>query len=134
MKNTKRLATPQPWLPRDLEVHEHTVLNSQRSPAPRIVHSHEGGSTPHQHLSTGPATYGKVGNGKPDEKPRGPQLPRVELEDWQKSFEIIVCNPSPSKGQPGYIGEGPGLLPAERLVNTYRMTISAVRDGRNHGS
>lgn len=114
--------------PARFEVHEHTLLNSRMSPAPKVRHSHEGGDKPHQHPDTGPAAYGRS---KPPFTVHaiGQQLPWVELEEWQKSFEIIVCDPSPSKGQEGYIGEGPGPLPAMLMVNTFRMNFT-IRDGR----
>lgn len=109
------------------QVHEHIVLNSRRSPAPKVVHAHEGGDRPHQHQDCGPAFYGYR---KPtfSAKPKGDQLPIVELEAWQTSFEVHLCAPMPSKGQPGYIGDGPGLMPVERMVNGFKMRISKLVD------
>ncbi len=109
-------------------MHEHTVLNTHRSPAPKIVHAHEGGDQPHQHPDCGPAFYGYR---KPTfrGKPTGEQRPWKDLEDWQRSFEIhVVGPPTPSKGQPGYVGEGPGLLPVERMVHGFKMRISRIVD------
>lgn len=113
--------------PKTFQVHEHTVLNSRMSPAPKIVHSHAGGERPHQHPNCGPAFYG---HGKPtfSAKPKGEPLPWVELEDWQKSFEIVICDPPKD-----YIGEGPGTLPAERMVKGFKMRISRIVDGRTKG-
>jgi hypothetical protein len=100
-------------------------------------HSHDGGDRPHQHPETGPATYtidkdewfkatGLRGGGRKTftKRPTGEQFPIVELEDWQKSFEIVIGDPPAA-----YLGEGPGLAPAARMVLGHKMTY-VVRDGR----
>jgi hypothetical protein len=109
------------------QVHEHTVLNSHFSPAPRVVHSHEGGEQPHQHPNCGPAFYGyRVA--KFSAKPKGEALPWVDLEGWQRSFEIHYMGASPSEGEPGFIGNGPGTLPAERMIHGFKMRVSRIVD------
>jgi len=111
------------------QVHVHSVLNSRRSPVPKTVHSHEGGDQPHQHPNCGPAFYGYPRQTpKFSAKPKGEQRPWQDLEDWQKSFEIHVCDPLPAKGKPGYIGEGPGLLPVEVMVKGFKMRVSRIVD------
>lgn len=110
------------------QVHEHTVLNTRRSPAPKVTHSHDGGDQPHQHPGCGPAFYGYPRQ-KPkfSAKPKGDQRPWKDLEDWQRSFEIhVVGPPSPAKGQPGYIGAGPGLLPVERMITGFKLRVSRI--------
>lgn len=125
-----------------LEVHEHCFIRGERArfaglAMGKLVHSHEGGDVPHQHPDTGPGSYtidkdewmratGLKGGGKKrfTPKPNGEQPPIVELEDWQKSFEIIVCKP-PTE----YIGEGPGIAPAARMILGFGMTVSAIRSG-----
>jgi hypothetical protein len=101
--------------PARLEVHTHLYISGRYAggayvpgvwPLERrksVTHSHENGSTAHQHEDTGPASYtidkdqwfratGLRGGGRKKftAKPTGLQLPRVELEDWQKSFTVIV--------------------------------------------
>lgn len=115
------------------QVHEHCVLNSHRSPTPKIVHAHDGGEMPHQHPNCGPAFYGYRAP-KFSAKPKGEQLPWVDLEDWQRSFEIHYCGASPSKGEPGYIGEGPGLLPVERMIHGFKMRVSRIVDHTQDGA
>lgn len=110
------------------QVHEHSVLNSHLSPTPKIVHAHARGDEPHQHPGCGPAFYGHR-KYTFSAKPKGEQRPWQGLEDWQGSFEIhVVGPPSPSKGQPGYIGEGPGTLPAERMIHGFKMRVSRIVD------
>ncbi|HEU4366777.1 MAG TPA: hypothetical protein VFV05_00955, partial [Methylomirabilota bacterium] len=101
-----------------------------------FVHSHEGGDKPHKHEHTGPACYtidkddwfratGLRGGGRKKftARPTGEQFPVKELEDWQKSFEVVVCDP------PGhYTGEGPGIAPAVRMQLALGMSC-AVRRG-----
>jgi hypothetical protein len=94
-----------------LEVHRHSFLgtSSYRNGWLReIVHSHVGGDEPHQHEGFGPATYtidkdswyqatGLKGGGRKQftVTPSGPQVERVELEDWQRSFKIVVVGKPP---------------------------------------
>lgn len=123
--------------PAPLEIHEHCYIsgpNANWSPTRRITHSHQGGDTPHQHPDTGPASYtidkdewmrmtGMVGGGRKrfTKTPEGEQLPRVELEDWQKTFEVHVAPPPPD-----FKGQGAGLAPAARMILGCRMTVSNV--------
>lgn len=85
---------------RNLEMHEHWNL---RRAGANVNHSHEGGNKPHQHEGYGPASYtidkdewrratGLRGGGRKafTGQPRGPQMPVQDLEDWQKSFEVVV--------------------------------------------
>jgi hypothetical protein len=108
------------------QVHEHSV-ESQLSPAPKLIHAHAGGERPHKHPKCGPAFYG-YGAPKFSAKPKGEQRTWVDLEEWQTSFEIHLFDPMPSKGEPGYIGEGPGLLPVERMVTGFKMRVSRIVD------
>lgn len=117
-----------------LEVHRHTYISGPNAGHPSrrdVFHSHEGGDNPHQHLDTGPATYtidkddwfrttGLRGGARKKftAKPTGPQLQRVELEAWQRSFRIIV-GPPPK----GHHGEGGGLAMAVRMVRQFKMEI-----------
>lgn len=136
-----------------LEVHEHVFVSGPRSnglfiqktqkTTSHFSHSHEGGDVPHQHPDTGPAAYtidkdewlratGLRGGGRKKftAKPSGEQFPIVELEDWQKSFEIVVHEPGPSPIQdPRLPPEGPGIAPAVRMILGFGMTVAAVRDG-----
>jgi hypothetical protein len=122
------------------EVHVHCFVSGPRAngAAYKFNHSHEGGETPHQHPETGPASYaidqdqwarrtGLRGGGRKTftAKPTGEQLPIQPLEDWQKSFNIIVCEPPPT-----FVGEGPGLALAERMVQQFGMHVGRVIDGR----
>ncbi len=125
---SSRTASKRRAVSRPFQMHEHCVLNSRWSPTPRIVHSHEGGERPHQHPDCGPAFYGHLRQRDTfSAKPKGEQRPWLDLEDWQTSFEIhVVGPPSPKKGQPGYIGEGPGLLPVQRMVRGFKMRVSRI--------
>ncbi len=118
------------------EVHEHAIVSGARAGrGVDIVHSHEGGEIPHGHPHTGPAHYtidkdewaratgGVQGGGRKEftASPEGEQLPTVELEGHQKSFEIHYGDPPP-----GFEGTGGGHLAAARMVLAFRMTISNV--------
>jgi hypothetical protein len=113
-----------------LEVHEHASLRRSGS----IFHSHVGGDQPHQHADTGPACYtidkdewflatGFHGGGKKrfTKKPEGHQFAIVELEPWQKSFEVIICAPPE-----GHQTAGAGELPALRMMKAFRMAASVI--------
>lgn len=120
-----------------LEVHTHSIIRGQRANIfgrNTITHSHEGGDMPHRHPDTGPASYtidkdewfratGMRGGGRKKFtiSPEGEQFPIVELEDWQKSFEVHVGDPPP-----GFIGTGAGLAPAARMIVGSRMTVSKI--------
>lgn len=113
------------------ELHEHSCLTS----GPAVVHSHERGDEPHQHPGYGPASYvidkaewaartGGIKGGaakKFSARPCGRQMPWQELEDWQKSFEVIVCD-SPAE----YRGEGGGVPAAARMISQFRLTARVV--------
>ena len=98
------------------------------------------GGVPHQHPDTGPACYtidkdewvrdtGLRGGGRKKftKVPTGEQFPIVELEEWQKSFEIIYG--PPPKGPQYENATGPGIALPLRLVKGFGMTISAVKSG-----
>lgn len=118
-----------------LEVHEHSIISGPRSNCgAKIIHSHEDGEIPHQHPCMGPATYtideddwhrmtGLAGGSRKrfTKIPEGEQLPRVELEDWQKSFEIHYGDPPPN-----FKGTGGGHFTAARMVLASRMTVSNI--------
>ncbi|HYZ88313.1 MAG TPA: hypothetical protein VE620_03350 [Myxococcales bacterium] len=137
-----------------LEVHEHSYISGRYAngganipgkmpptwKASKFSHSHEGGDRPHQHPETGPASYtidkddwlrttGLRGGGRKTftVKPTGEQLPIVELEDWQKFFELIIGDPPAD-----YRGEGPGFAPAARMILGHKMTC-VIRDARTPG-
>lgn len=129
-----------------LEVHEHSFISGQRTGGHYergvwhtgpFSHSHEGGDRPHQHPHTGPSAYtidkddwyrstGLRGGGRKvfTSKPKGEQFPIKELEDWQKSFEVIVCDPSPDQK-----GTGPGMALPLRMIKQFGMTAQFI-DGR----
>lgn len=116
------------------EVHQHCWIagpKANRSDLYKFEHSHAGGSEPHKHADTGPASYtidkdewfattGLQGGGRKKftAEPSGLQLDPVELEDWQKSFRIVV-GPPPAN----HSGEGGGLATAARMVLGSRMEI-----------
>lgn len=118
-----------------LEVHEHHIISGPRAHSGKtIVHSHERGELPHGHEHTGPAAYtidkddwaratGLQGGGRKrfTDAPEGEQLPIVELEDWQKSFTIVVGDPPP-----GFSGTGGGYYAAARMILACRMTVDNV--------
>lgn len=118
-----------------LEVHEHCIISGPRANKTwcnKIVHSHEGGSDSHQHPDTGPASYtidkdewlratGLRGGGRKKFtlSATGEQLPRVELEDWQREFEVIVGPPPPD-----FSGSGAGIAPVVRMILAFGMTCT----------
>ena len=121
-----------------LEIHEHSIISGPRvNCGAKIVHSHEDGDIPHGHKHTGPATYtidqddwhratGGVAGGSRKrftKTPEGEQLPRVELEDWQKSFEIHYAE-DPTGGLKDVTGGG--HLAAARMVLAFRMTAVVI--------
>jgi len=123
-----------------LEVHNHAFISGPRSrfSGASVTHSHEGGSIPHKHSNTGPGSYvidkdqwfqatGLRGGGrkKYTAKPSGEQMPRVELEEWQKSFKVIIYDRG---DMPASAGEGPGAALPLRLVMECGMTISEIDD------
>lgn len=128
------------------EVHTHSFVSGPRAVGHyergvwfegTFSHSHDGGDRPHQHPDTGPATYtidkdewarrtGGIGGGRKQftAKPTGEQLPIVELEDWQKSFRVIVVGDYDPR-----LGNGPGIALPERIAQQFKMTYT-VHDGR----
>lgn len=116
------------------QIHEHSLVSGARAniegPHRLLRHSHAGGEQPHQHPHYGPAFYGHLYQRDTfSAKPLGDQLQWQELEEWQKSFEIIICDPPKD-----YIGEGPGTLPAERMVRGFKMRISQIVDRTSGGA
>lgn len=122
--------------PKSFEVHEHSFVSGPRANrSERLVHSHEQGEIPHQHPHTGPAVYtidkdewacatgGVVGGSRKrfTAEPEGEQLARVELEDWQKSFEIHHA-----EAPPDWKGTGGGHLTAARMMLAFRMTATII--------
>lgn len=130
-----------------LEVHEHVFITGRRSngvfvratqkTTSQFSHSHEGGDVPHQHPDTGPACYtidkdawlaatGLRGGGRKNftKAPTGEQLDLVELEERQRSFDVIVGDPPP-----GFEGEGAGVAPAARMVLAFGLRAN-VRSAR----
>lgn len=126
--------------PRPLEVHEHSIVSGPRAQRGEcITHSHVGGDRPHQHPHTGPGAYtidrddwrratgGGAGGGRKrfTDTPDGEQLPIVELEEWQKSFEVhFTARPNP-------FGEGVtggGDAAAARMVLAFRMRCVVDND------
>lgn len=129
-----------------LEVHEHSFVSGPRSGGHyennawhtgKFSHSHEGGDKPHCHENTGPSSYvidkddwfratGLRGGGRKKftAKPSGEQMPIRELEDWQKSFRVIVCDRMPDQK-----GDGPGIALPMRMMKQFKMTAQFV-DGR----
>lgn len=136
MTRAPKMAAP------SFEVHEHCIIsgpNAHKSWANRISHSHEGGNTRHQHADTDPASFtidkdqwlrdtGLKGGGRKKftRKPTGEQMPVVEMEDWQNTFEVIICEPG---APPGYEGEGPGIALPMRMIHAFGMTARVRRAG-----
>jgi hypothetical protein len=127
------------------EVHTHHFVSGPRSRAgygtegkwreTKFSHSHRGGSLAHAHPHTGPASYtidkdawfkatGLRGGGRKKftEQPTGEQLPLVDLEENQKSFEVIIGSPTPPEW-----GTGPGTAPIARMILGSRMRVSAIK-------
>ncbi len=117
-----------------LEVHEHCFVRGPRAsgPAYKFEHSHEGGSTPHTHPDTGPASYtidreewlratGMRGGGRKrfSARPTGEQFVAVPRTDEESYFEIIVGDPP---APPEFTGEGGGHHAAARMVLTFGLT------------
>lgn len=129
-----------------LEVHRHSIISGPRN-GQTIEHSHEG-PLGHQHEHCGPATYticrdewyratGLKGGGvkKYTAKPKGEQLPLVDLEEW-KSFRIVTdlsgmqancpgCARCPACGDNHKAPMGGGLATAVRMVKQFGIKVSA---------
>jgi hypothetical protein len=125
--------------PVSYEVHEHCLISGPRASGIHyhLKHSHEGGNAPHQHSDTGPASFtidkdewfratGLRGGGRKKftKRPNGEQLPIRELANWQKIFDVVICDPP---RPPGYSGEGPGVAPVRRMILTFGMTARVRR-------
>lgn len=133
MSNALRLPAAKSY-----EVHEHSFISGPRANrGMHLVHSHEGGGKPHQHEPTGPACYtidkdewkartGLKGGGRKvfAKAPSGEQLPVVELEDWQKSFEVIVDESAARMCAEQSVG-GAGIAPAARMVLGFKMAVAS---------
>jgi hypothetical protein len=119
-------------MPVKLEVHEHSYTSGPRAnrPGSKFSHSHEGGDVPHQHPATGPGCYtidkdawfratGLCGGGRKKftAKATGECLPIRELEDWQKSFVVVVGPPTPER-----MGAGPDVALPARMILSFGMT------------
>jgi hypothetical protein len=128
-----------------LEEHEHCFIRGRSQYAGtargRLVHSHTGGDRPHKHPDTGPASYtidadewarstGLRGGGRKKftQTPTGDQFPIVELEEWQRSFDIVVLASPEHLG-----GQGPGLALPLRLILANKLTVNSVTDGDSPG-
>lgn len=140
--------TTRPAAAKTLELHTHSFTSGPRSRGSyangfvtKFSHSHADGHRAHCHADTGPSSYtidkddwfrstGLRGGGRKTftVNPKGEQFPIEELEDWQKSFQVIICNPTPSKGQPGYMGDGPGEALPLRLMLGFGIAC-IVTDG-----
>jgi hypothetical protein len=117
-----------------LEIHRHANIHRSGE----IIHSHDEGARPHQHAGYGPATYtidkdewaratGLKGGGRKkfSAAPTGQQLPIVELESWQRSFEIIVDEESLARFHRQHPGAtGGGEMTAARMILGSRMTAT----------
>jgi hypothetical protein len=134
------------------EVHEHSYVSGPRTGGGygpdgkwqpgKFQHSHDRGNVRHQHPDTGPACYtidkdewarvtGLRGGGRKKftAAPSGEQLPWKDLEDWQKSFQVIIGPPTPKKW-----GAGPGLAPAARMILGFGMTATVQGSAAPRGS
>lgn len=124
--------------PKGLEVHEHCIISGRRANRSdsKIVHSHEGGDTQHEHPDCGPASYtidkdewfratGLRGGGRKrfTKTPEGEQLPRVERAPGADEFEIHV-GPNPPGWDPK--SSGGGYFTAVRMIQACKMTVSKV--------
>lgn len=135
-----------------LEVHSHSYVRGRYANGgayekdgtwtpSTFTHSHEIGSEPHQHTDAGPASYtidkdewarttGLQGGGRKrfTAKPTGPQMDRVELEDWQKTFTIIVGEPVAKCSACGedHGATGGGMATAARMVLAFGMSASVI--------
>lgn len=123
-----------------LEVHEHCFVSGPRAHAAgnyKFSHSHEGGDVPHKHPGTGPASYtidrddwarttGLRGGGRKEftTAPSGEQFAWCDLEDFQRSFEVVVL-PSARRVAEETRSPGAGVAPAARMVLAGRMKARA---------
>lgn len=127
-----------------LEVHEHCFVRGPRATASysngfvtKFSHSHADGNRAHGHPDTGPAAFtidkddwyrrtGLRGGGRKTftVKPTGEQFPIEELTEAEKTFTVIVGNPTPREW-----GTGPGIALPLRMVLGFGMRC-VVKDGR----
>lgn len=119
-----------------LEVHNHSFISGPRSGfanSKPLAHSHEGGNAPHQHPDCGPASYtvdrdawraatGLDGGGRKryTAKPTGDQLPVVPLEDWEKSFDVVVVDTLP----PGSRVTGGAHVATANMALKFKMGVN----------
>jgi hypothetical protein len=128
------------------EIHEHWYVSgpkSRLSPGPRLVHSHEGGNTPHDHSQTGPGCYtidrdewsartGLRGGSRKKftDKPTGEQLPQRSRTDEENSFDVIIvgdAGAAASRGANGPVANNGTLLVPERLKQAFGMKVRSVK-------
>lgn len=141
---------------RGFEIHEHSFVSGPRAghwSRSRVLHSHEGSSTPHEHPNTGPASYtidkdewaratGMVGGGRrqftrlPSGEQIGPPIPRSEADN---TFQVIYVGDGGAAVARGAgrlkrlkpadrAQDGGGIPTAMRLIQQLRMK-AVVRRG-----
>ncbi len=156
MANVFKFAKKRPTGRKTLEVHRHTFVSGPRSHGMFIQttqettstfhHSHVDGHRGHRHPDTGPAcfdidkdewfrTTGLKGGGRKTftAKPSGEQFALVALTEQESTFKLIVGTPTPSVGQPGYLGEGPGIALPARMMLAFDLAC-VVKDGTKGGA
>lgn len=118
-----------------LEVHAHSYVGQRPPGVPnwehRFEHAHDDGQDPHQHPEIGPASYtidkdewfattGMHGGGRKEfvQRPKGPQYPRVELEDHQRHFTVVFADPGFA---PAGDRDFPGGSAVARMALTFGM-------------
>ena len=127
------------------EVHTHYFVSGPRSSAgyrngvwceTDFTHSHEGGSEPHCHPSTGPSSYQHNGRGqfggKFTKKPKGEQFELIPLTEEESSFTLVLTDSARINGTKP-VGSTPiealGFPAAERMMGESRLKC-IVRDLR----
>jgi hypothetical protein len=127
-----------------LEVHEHCYITGPNSrfaghARSRLVHAHEGGDQPHEHVDathrTGPGSYtidkdewhartGLRGGGRKRfvTKPTGEQMPFVAREPSR--IDIVIHGDGGAAAARG--GQGPGLAVVDRMVLGFKARVHSV--------
>ncbi len=82
------------------ELHEHAYLNTGGREKGNLLHSHEGGETPHTHPGMGPSCYNR--HRRRSKRPFGPQLPYVAPTPDQETFNVVWVD----EYTPGHAGAG----------------------------
>lgn len=129
-----------------LEVHAHSYVASARPAGVPLWeqgfdHAHGDGNDPHQHEFVGPASYtidkdewfattGMRGGGRKKfaQRPKGPQFPRVELDDHQRRFTVVFVPISAADVRVSGmapVGKGGGAAVA-RMALTFGMDVDYV--------